>query len=108
MITACRERSSAFIRTRQRQRPLKTDGGTIVSITTGSDGTGTSRLIPPGTYYVKEYQAPKGHSLNETIMEVVVTAGTQYSNPDWGYNCQQADDQLPEPEEELFESDVNE
>ena len=61
--------------------PLKTDGGTIVSITTGSDGTGTSRLIPPGTYYVKEYQAPKGHSLNETIMEVVVTAGTSTATP---------------------------
>lgn len=60
---------------------MKTDGGTIVSITTGSDGTGTSRLIPPGIYYVKEYQAPKGHSLNETIMEVVVTAGTSTATP---------------------------
>ena len=41
--------------------------GQAASVTTGSDGTGTSPLIPAGMYYLKETKAPTGYAVDQEI-----------------------------------------
>ena len=47
----------------------------VATITTGDDGTGTSKDIPAGDYWVKETKAPSGYALSATVTPATVTAG---------------------------------
>lgn len=45
------------------------------TITTGSDGSATSKALVAGTYYVKEIQAPKGYVLSNKVHTLTIKAG---------------------------------
>ena len=47
----------------------------VDTITTGSDGTATSKALVAGTYYVKEIQAPKGYVISGKVHTLTVKAG---------------------------------
>ena len=47
----------------------------VDTITTGSDGTATSKALVAGTYYVKEITAPSGYVLSSKVHTVTVKAG---------------------------------
>lgn len=47
----------------------------VDTITTGSDGTATSKALVAGTYYVKEITAPKGYVLSGKVHTLTVKAG---------------------------------
>ena len=47
----------------------------VATITTGDDGTGTSKDIPAGDYWIKETKAPSGYALSATVTPATVTAG---------------------------------
>lgn len=51
--------------------------GTTFDLTTGADGTVTSKALVQGTYKVKEKTAPSGYALNDTeyTLEVTSTGG---------------------------------
>lgn len=49
----------------------------ISRFTTGADGTARLESISPGTWYVKEIEAPAGWQLSQTIFPVTVTAGNE-------------------------------
>ena len=44
-------------------------------ITTGSDGTATSLLLPAGDYYLKELRAPEGYEISADKLPVTVADG---------------------------------
>ena len=48
-------------------------GQLVDTITTGEDGTATSKALYLGTYLVKETKAPEGYLLNEQVHEAVLT-----------------------------------
>lgn len=55
------------------------------TVTTGSDGTAVYTSLPnPGTYYVKETEAPKGYSLNSSPQKVTVSASNQEGTSSYG------------------------
>ena len=55
------------------------------TITTGSDGTAVYKNIPsPGTYYVKEIEAPDGYELDPTPHAVTVTASNVAGSTSYG------------------------
>lgn len=43
------------------------DGEPVDSITTGEDGTATSKLLPYGWYIIRETKAPEGYELNPNL-----------------------------------------
>ncbi len=47
----------------------------VDTITTGSDGSATSKALVAGTYYVKEIQAPKGYVLSSKVHTLTIKAG---------------------------------
>lgn len=47
----------------------------VDTITTGSDGTATSKALVAGTYYVKEIKAPTGYVLSGKVHTLTVKAG---------------------------------
>jgi len=47
----------------------------VDSITTGNDGSATSKALVAGTYYVKEIKAPKGYVLSNKVHTLTVKAG---------------------------------
>lgn len=49
------------------------------SVTTDATGSGRSPDLEPGTYYIKELEAPAGYALNPTVTTVHVGAGTTES-----------------------------
>lgn len=55
------------------------------TITTGSDGTAVYKNIPsPGTYYVKEIEAPDGYELDPTPHAVTVTSSNVAGSTSYG------------------------
>lgn len=47
----------------------------VDTITTGSDGSATSKALAAGTYYVKEIQAPTGYVISDKVHTLTVKAG---------------------------------
>lgn len=47
----------------------------VDTITTGSDGSATSKALVAGTYYVKEIQAPTGYVISDKVHTLTVKAG---------------------------------
>ena len=47
------------------------------NIKTGQDGVGLSKVIPSGTYYLREVSAPAGYQPLEGEVEVTVTENAQ-------------------------------
>ena len=47
----------------------------VDTITTGSDGSATSKALVAGTYYVKEIQAPVGYVISDKVHTLTVKAG---------------------------------
>lgn len=56
-------------------------GRTLGTLTIGSDGCSQVVELKPGTYWVKEKQAPKGYALDPNYYEVIVTAGSSTAAP---------------------------
>ena len=57
---------------------IYTDSGCtnkVDTITTGSDGSATSKALVAGTYYVKEIQAPTGYVISDKVHTLTVKAG---------------------------------
>ena len=47
----------------------------IETLTTGSNGSVTSKLLKPGTYYVKELSVPNGYVLDSSVKTVTIAIG---------------------------------
>ncbi len=47
----------------------------VDTITTGNDGSATSKALVAGIYYIKEIQAPKGYVLSDKVYTLTVKAG---------------------------------
>lgn len=56
-------------------------GKSLGTLTIGSDGCSQVVELKPGTYWVKEKQAPKGYALDPNYYEVIVTAGSSTAAP---------------------------
>lgn len=55
------------------------------TITTGSDGTAVYKNIPsPGTYYIKEIEAPDGYELDSTPHEITVSSSNIAGSTSYG------------------------
>ncbi|MDW2800467.1 doubled motif LPXTG anchor domain-containing protein [Clostridium boliviensis] len=49
------------------------------TVTTGNDGTGESKMLPLGTYYVKEKTAPDGYEASSRVYEVTLKEDSETS-----------------------------
>ena len=47
----------------------------VATMTTGDDGSATSKALVAGTYYVKERKAPYGYVLSDAVHTVLIQAG---------------------------------
>lgn len=52
----------------------------VSTITTNASGTATTGNLAQGTYYVKEYKASKGYTLDKTVYTVALTSTTTASS----------------------------
>lgn len=53
----------------------KANRSRIATLKTNANGTSASVELDVGTYYIKEYKAPKGYILNNTVYKITIASG---------------------------------